>query len=257
MSEHYRIGEFAELGGVSRKTLRFYDEIGLLRPASVDVRTGYRGYEPQQLQELAAIAALKQLGLTLSEIRNAITRPGRNERRRMLQNVKAALESSMADAARLLTQVDAALAEIGCTSRTVPVVVRRHPGICVASVRSRVKTYADILPLEQELLRGLPEASVSTLRGVLWHRCADSGVLEGEPFVQLRSTLPRRSFYDVKELPAMTAACAYSRNDETDAEFAFDALKRWMATSGHALAGPKREIYRADEVLEIQFPLQS
>jgi len=40
----YRIGEFAELGGVSAKTLRYYDEIGLLRPSGVDARTGYRCY---------------------------------------------------------------------------------------------------------------------------------------------------------------------------------------------------------------------
>jgi DNA-binding transcriptional MerR regulator len=44
MPRHYRIGEFAELGGVSAKTLRFYDEIDLLRPAFVDPRTRYRLY---------------------------------------------------------------------------------------------------------------------------------------------------------------------------------------------------------------------
>ena len=52
MAAQYRIGEFAYLGGVSAKTLRFYDEIGLLRPASVDARTGYRQYRPEQLEEL-------------------------------------------------------------------------------------------------------------------------------------------------------------------------------------------------------------
>jgi DNA-binding transcriptional MerR regulator len=35
----YRIGEFAALSGVSVKTLRFYDQIGLLQPALVDART--------------------------------------------------------------------------------------------------------------------------------------------------------------------------------------------------------------------------
>src|SRR5262245_7045282 len=46
----YRIGEFASLSGISVKTLRFYDEIGLLRPAGVDVRTRYRRYAPSQLR---------------------------------------------------------------------------------------------------------------------------------------------------------------------------------------------------------------
>ena len=40
----FSIGEFARLGTVSVRTLRHYDEIGLLRPARVDPETGYRGY---------------------------------------------------------------------------------------------------------------------------------------------------------------------------------------------------------------------
>ena len=69
MSTHYQIGEFAELGGVSAKTLRFYDEIRILRPASVDPRTGYRRYLPQQLEDLASILALKNLGVSLAQVR--------------------------------------------------------------------------------------------------------------------------------------------------------------------------------------------
>src|SRR5579859_3757943 len=73
MNMHYRIGEFAELGGVSPKTLRFYDEIGLLRPASVDPRTGYRHYLPQQLEQLASILAFKNLGVSLAKLRELTT----------------------------------------------------------------------------------------------------------------------------------------------------------------------------------------
>ena len=70
MAVQYRIGEFSNLSGVSAKTLRFYDEIGLLRPASVDSRTGYRHYLPQQLEQLASILALKNLGVSLADVRN-------------------------------------------------------------------------------------------------------------------------------------------------------------------------------------------
>jgi len=45
----FSIGEFARLGGVSVRTLRHYDEIGLLRPPTVDQATGYRGYTADQL----------------------------------------------------------------------------------------------------------------------------------------------------------------------------------------------------------------
>lgn len=51
----FSIGEFARLGGVSVRTLRHYDEIGLLRPAQVDPVTGYRGYLASQLGQLNRI----------------------------------------------------------------------------------------------------------------------------------------------------------------------------------------------------------
>ena len=40
----FRIGEFSRIARVSMRLLRYYDEIGLLRPAKVDPGTGYRGY---------------------------------------------------------------------------------------------------------------------------------------------------------------------------------------------------------------------
>ena len=58
----FGIGEFARLGTVSVRTLRHYEEIGLLCPARVDPETGYRCYSPAQLEQLNRIIALKELG---------------------------------------------------------------------------------------------------------------------------------------------------------------------------------------------------
>src|SRR5258708_13406071 len=82
MAMQYRIGEFSTLSGVSRKTLRFYDEIGLLRPASVDSRTGYRHYRPQQLEELASILSLKSLGVSLADVRELMSPASSGKNRR-------------------------------------------------------------------------------------------------------------------------------------------------------------------------------
>src|SRR5438552_13849932 len=86
MSTHYQIGEFGELGGVSAKTLRFYDEIAVLRPASVDPRTGYRRYLPKQLEDLASIIALKNLGVSLAQVRELTTKRGSTSDRRFILN---------------------------------------------------------------------------------------------------------------------------------------------------------------------------
>src|SRR5262245_3817424 len=63
-----RIGDFAKLSQVSVKALRFYDEIGLLKPTFVDRATGYRYYAPNLLSRLNRILAFKEMGLSLTEI---------------------------------------------------------------------------------------------------------------------------------------------------------------------------------------------
>ena len=60
-----RIGDFSKLSRVSVKTLRYYDEMGLLKPLYVDRFTGYRFYEYHQLLRLNRILALKDLGFSL------------------------------------------------------------------------------------------------------------------------------------------------------------------------------------------------
>lgn len=258
----YRIGQFAELAGVSRKTLRFYDHIGLLRPCCTDVRTGYRLYSSEQLKHLAVIYALKELGASLREIRQVICHQAighqgvREDRRELLHRLRFAAEQSLHAAGRRLACIDVALAESNGVTRPPQVVVKRSRGTRVASLRAEVNSYSEIVPLERNLLSSLPEESLGTLRGVLWHRCEGEGVLEGEPFVELKRPVPRRSFYDLKELPPVAVACAYSSLEDDQAEGAYSAIRKWMKTRDYRLAGPKREIY-LDNMLEIAFPLQS
>jgi DNA-binding transcriptional MerR regulator len=80
----FSIGEFARLGGVSARTLRHYDEIGLLRPATVDPDSGYRGYAAPQLGQLNRIMALKELGLSLTQVRVLLSGVTLDELRGML-----------------------------------------------------------------------------------------------------------------------------------------------------------------------------
>ena len=64
----YRIGEFSYLCSMSIKTLRYYDKIGVLIPASVDELTGYRYYDIDQLEQAQKIKSLQEASFTLEEI---------------------------------------------------------------------------------------------------------------------------------------------------------------------------------------------
>lgn len=63
------IGAFARAARLSPKALRLYDELGLLRPASVDPESGYRYYEPSQLDRARLVAWLRRIGMPLARIR--------------------------------------------------------------------------------------------------------------------------------------------------------------------------------------------
>lgn len=64
----YGIGTVARLGQVSVRTLRHYDELGILRPAFVDPVTGYRRYAPEQVLRLHRILVLRDLGVPLAAV---------------------------------------------------------------------------------------------------------------------------------------------------------------------------------------------
>ena len=66
----FKIGEFSRLMHVTVKTLRHYEQKGLLAPAEVDEWTGYRYYTLDQMQRLGTILDLKALGFSLEEIRD-------------------------------------------------------------------------------------------------------------------------------------------------------------------------------------------
>lgn len=259
----YRIGEVAELSGVSAKTLRHYEKVGLLRPAAVDVRTGYRRYGAPQLRDLASILALRDLGLSLAEIRAFLARSAtRAERLALLLRLRAKTQRALESTARSLVHVDAVLDDFDngpdSWASTTPVIVKRLPLMRVASVRVELKAYDGLAVqrLERQLQASLPADSLGAARGVLWRRCAGSDSLEAEPFFEVRRELPPRSAYELKDLTPVTAACAFSSSDDDAAEHAYGAIRKWMATRGCNLAGAKREIYR-DHMLEIQFPFKS
>lgn len=66
---HLSIGDFSRASGLSQKALRLYDDMGLLRPDTVDESNGYRYYDPDQLDRARLVARLRLIGMSLERIR--------------------------------------------------------------------------------------------------------------------------------------------------------------------------------------------
>ncbi len=65
-----KIGDFAQKFGVSIKTVRYYESVGLIVPGYIDLYTGYRYFNENNVQRMEEILALKDLGFSLTEIKN-------------------------------------------------------------------------------------------------------------------------------------------------------------------------------------------
>lgn len=68
MKDLFTIGEMAELFNVNIRTLRYYDDIGILRPEEINPETGYRYYSTRQFERMNTIKYLRVLGMPLKKI---------------------------------------------------------------------------------------------------------------------------------------------------------------------------------------------
>lgn len=149
-----RIGDFSKLSRISVKTLRFYDEMELLKPVEVDSFTGYRYYEYSQLRRLNRILALKDLGFSLDEIRRLLEYNLPVEQLRgMLKLREAESRQRVQDEAERLVHIEARLRQIEQEDimSKYDVVIKKIDALKVAS-----------LPLPN--LRG-------SLLKIIWFRC--------------------------------------------------------------------------------------
>jgi DNA-binding transcriptional MerR regulator len=105
--DRLRIGEFAELVGLSIPQLRRYDRLQLLEPADRSEASSYRYYNSGQTGAARVIALLRSMDMPISEIRRILSGVSDPERRRILHDHRARLEVRLDEVPRLLEAVDA------------------------------------------------------------------------------------------------------------------------------------------------------
>ncbi len=98
----FRIGEFSKLTNVPIRTLRYYDEIDLFKPAEIDLFTNYRYYREEQIEDLELINKLKQVGFTLDEIKQNWN----NFTNKIMENKKKQLEQQLGDINESIKEID-------------------------------------------------------------------------------------------------------------------------------------------------------
>lgn len=263
----FRIGDFSKLTHVSVKALRFYDEVGLLKPTYVDRDTGYRYYSATLLPRLNRILAFKELGIPLGEIIHLLEGDLPVDRvRESLQNKRAELARRIEREQAQLAEVESWLALIEHAGR-VPdyeVTIKRVEPRFVASVRDTLSSYADADELFDELLSHFNQRGAPLERAAIWHTCANQRrSIDCEAIFFLREPARARGRAQVYELPGASVACVIHQGSDESCERAYIAARSWIKSHGYAVAGPNRELYWQGDVAqdgdsgvtEIQFPI--
>jgi len=100
------IGEFSKISRVSAKTLRYYDQIGLLKPSYVSRESGYRYYEVSQLRDMLLISRLKQYQFSLPEIAAVLAKKDNGYLSALMQAKKDELTSQISHQQHILLQME-------------------------------------------------------------------------------------------------------------------------------------------------------
>ncbi len=268
-----RIGDFSKLSRVTVKTLRYYDDVGLLKAAHVDGFTGYRYYTYDQLPRLNRILALKDLGFSLQEIGQLLNdRLTVEQMYGMLKLRQAQIRQHMQEESERLARVEARLRQLTQEEGMSTYDVRIKPvaALRVAALRAVVPTPPDQGQLWQELYLHLaregvqPDGPCLTVYYDEEYKERDWDLEVCEPIAgDLRPT----ERIQVRNLEAAEQmAYVVHHGPFTTIGEAYDALMKWVSENGYRIIGPAREVYlraaekgRQDDpetVTEVQFPVE-
>lgn len=275
----FKIGEFSKLVQVSVPTLRYYDQLGLLKPVHVDPLTGYRYYSASQLPRLHRILALRALGFSLEQIATALDEGLTIEQMRgMLRLRQAQISQQLAETQNLLIEVEVRLHQIEQEEQvsSYDVIVKQVEPLLVASIRALLPShsavgtlfpeiYEAIVPHVSEALGPCPGADGQSL--VLWYDTEHKEQeVDGAAAYILRCRVPEKGRMRVHELPATLMAATIHHGPYNTMGQAHEAILRWSEANGYRIIGPDREIYiyseipvRLDDpsyVTEVQYPVE-
>ena len=267
----YRIGEFSLMNKVTVKTLRYYDEIGLLKPAYVDQHNLYRYYLSEQIPVLHKLMSLRQIGFSIHEIQSM----DQDNMTEIMNQKKIELIGMLKTTEERLKRLLLSLEELeGGVPLTYEVVVKEIPAVTVFCKRMNVAdydAYFQVIPkIGEEVRQTNPEVrcAVPEYAFIIYHdgeyRENNLDVEYCEAVDSMGKDTETIHFRQMDAIPKM--ACILHRGPYRTIGNAYDYLLNWIRSQGVQMTGKPRESYidgiwnkqNEDEWLtELQIPIES
>lgn len=261
-----KIGDFSRLTNLPIKTIRYYDEIGLLKPTAVGGENNYRYYGTEQLIALNRILAFKGAGFSLEEIRHFMgERLTRDELLPLLSSKLALAEHELSLAQLKVCNLRSRIKHIVSEEDfiMVDVTVKRIEPVLVASIRKQYLTpdqwHGSVFDaiIEDVAAHGIKEAGPifmvrhdGRFAGGNGEPQWDVQTCDWEACVPIdKEYTPGHPDIAVHHLPAVEKmACAIHKGDWGPAtQRAMAGLLDWLKLNGLQWTHPCREIYHNGE----------
>ncbi|MFJ4656291.1 MerR family transcriptional regulator [Nocardia sp. NPDC088792] len=239
------IGEFSRLTYLTVKTLRYYHEVELLEPVSVDPSSGYRFYSTDQVDQAHLIRRLRELNMPLPEIREVLRAPSQAARDAALRAHLDRMEAELTRTRDVVASLKALLLpshRISVEYRSIP----SHPVLAISDVVTRNAIEVWCESSFGTLYETLAAANIAPAGpgGASYA----SGFFEDDTgevvaFVPIDERHRERFGTSVIDLPARRFAIAVHAGPFTDFDRTYGALGSHVAEHDTALAEPIRERY--------------
>ncbi|MFL5914818.1 MAG: MerR family transcriptional regulator [Gaiellaceae bacterium] len=255
-----QIGTFSRLSGLTIATLRYYDRVGLLQPASIDSRTGYRRYEIEQVVHAQLIARLRHWGVSVPEIAGALA-GGEAAIEATVARRRQAVTKERDRLGRLLAEIDEALEGGGLIvgksdSITYELACRHLSRQTVASQRTLVpsgEVEAFVRAAFAELMGTLQRAAISVIDGVFTIQAPADEHDNVDVEVAVPVAPPRATDVELGEALGFHAVVATGFTPETPRMNVYRALAAWLDEAGARSSDRLIEFYslRTEPVPEV------
>jgi DNA-binding transcriptional MerR regulator len=245
-----KIGDFSRSGRVTIKTLRYWDEIGLLKPDFVNRDNGYRFYSPEKLAVVHQIQQMKELGLYLEDIAEVLKK-GREKNRwiDLLKSRRQSLVEELQLCQTTITKIDRMieLAEKEETMSTIE--IRELPEVVVASMRTKIPSYSalfSVVPPMGETMK--KQGAVCRKPEYCFNIYHDGEYREKDIDVEIcEAVVEARGDGDgviYKKIPAVrTAAVIMHKGPYEDLGKSYSAVFSWIEDNRYIIDGNPRESF--------------
>ena len=264
-----KIGEFSALAQISIRTLRHYDEVGLLKPSYDEAQTGYRYYSVSQLPRLHRILALRDLGFPLDRIGDTLEEGvSADALRGMLLLRSVEQERQVNEETERLDRLKALIHLIDKEGRmSSDVIMKEVEPQWIVSLRENIPAYRVVGQLIGRLYGLLgPLGGEGMGVGLLHDPEYKEQDVDVEAGVYVKHRVEAQAPLRCYQLPAVTVASVVHHGAFNRIGEAYTDLLRWIEANHHHPGGPTRELFLhvsqpvsrddSSNVTEIQVPVR-